>query len=146
VGADRGILVAESGFQSGARQAASFTNVALLTPAELRNLARADFLSGLLEKIESRMADLYQRFENLLTVDDEGGYYFNRGRYSILETGLKRARLGRFPVLIGVTAPPRDEGILAKDLRDLVEKAAQAIDEIEQWIETQEQTIHRNAG
>lgn len=161
VGADRGILVSESGFQTGARQAASRTNITLLTLAELRNLARADFLSELLEKIEWRMADLYQRFYGLRTTEryddgtcvsaprpgvDDGGYFLNLGRHSFLEIGLKEARLGRFPVVVGVTSPPQDERILASDLQDVVEKATQILDEIEQWVEAQERIIHGNAG
>ena len=160
VGADRGILLAESGFQPGARRAASRTNVVLMTLAELRDLARGDLLSGLLEKTERRMAQLQERCLALRTTEeyrdgawvsaprpgvDDGGYFFNLGRVSFLDMGLKQARLGHFPVVVSVTSPPRDERILASDLEDLIEKAGQVLDEIEHWVNTQERAVQGNA-
>src|SRR5450756_1915264 len=140
VGADRGILLAESGFQPGARQAASRTNIALRTLAELRELAQGDLLVGLLAKMERRVAELQERCSGLRTTEryDEGtlvstprpgidaaGYLSNFGCLSFLDMGLKQARLGRFPVLIGVRSSPREAEIFASDLQDLLEKAGQ---------------------
>lgn len=54
VGADRGILLAEAGFQSGALEAANLTNVRLTSLAEVRESAGTDILS-------MRLRDLYDR-------------------------------------------------------------------------------------
>jgi hypothetical protein len=54
VGADRGILLAESGFQKGALEAASLTNVQLTSLAQVRASASNDILS-------MRMRELYDR-------------------------------------------------------------------------------------
>ena len=54
VGADRGILLAESGFQSGALEAASLTNVQLTSLLQVRTSASNDILS-------MRMRELYDR-------------------------------------------------------------------------------------
>lgn len=55
-GADRGILLAESGFQSGASEAASLTNVHLTSLAGVRREASAEVFA-------MRIAELYDRLE-----------------------------------------------------------------------------------
>jgi hypothetical protein len=57
LGADRGILLSESGFQSGAVEAANLTNVQLTFLAQVRSSASNDILS-------MRMRDLYDRNEH----------------------------------------------------------------------------------
>ncbi len=56
VGADRGILLAESGFQNGALEAANLTNVKLTSLAALSVTAEADILS-------MRLRELFDRLE-----------------------------------------------------------------------------------
>lgn len=55
-GADRGILLSEAGFQSGALEAAKLTNVHAMSLKELRETARGDILS-------MRLRELYDRNE-----------------------------------------------------------------------------------
>jgi restriction system protein len=55
-GADRGILLAENGFQSGAAEAAALTNVHLTSLAEARILGREEVYS-------MRLAELHDRVE-----------------------------------------------------------------------------------
>src|SRR5690349_21642126 len=54
VGADRGILLAEAGFQSGAIEAASLTNVHVTSLANLRGTAHSEITT-------MRLRDLYDR-------------------------------------------------------------------------------------
>ena len=54
-GADRGILLAENGYQSGAFEAASLTNVQLSSLAELRGSAEHDVLAMRLRDIFDRV-------------------------------------------------------------------------------------------
>lgn len=54
LGADRGILLCETGFQSGALEAAKLTNVHLTSLTELRGKARADFQAMQLREIIDR--------------------------------------------------------------------------------------------
>lgn len=56
VGADRGILLAENGFQSGAVEAAALTNVHITSLANVRKTASADVYS-------MRLRELYDRVE-----------------------------------------------------------------------------------
>lgn len=57
IGADRGILLSETGFQSGAIEAANLTNVQVTSLAEVSATARNDIYS-------MRMRDLYDRIED----------------------------------------------------------------------------------
>jgi restriction system protein len=57
VGADRGILLSEAGFQSGATEAANLTNVQVTSLAEISATAMNDIYS-------MRLRDLYDRIEN----------------------------------------------------------------------------------
>lgn len=57
VGADRGILLAERGFQTGAVEAANLTNVHVTSLADLRNTANTEIMS-------MRLRDLYDRTES----------------------------------------------------------------------------------
>jgi restriction system protein len=56
VGADRGILLSESGFQSGATEAAALTNVHITSLANLRGTASAEIYA-------MRLRELYDRIE-----------------------------------------------------------------------------------
>ena len=56
VGADRGILLSETGFQSGAMEAANLTNVQVTSLAEVTHSARNDIYS-------MRLRDLFNRIE-----------------------------------------------------------------------------------
>jgi restriction system protein len=56
VGADRGILLSESGFQSGAIEAATLTNVHVTSILEARRTAKSDITA-------MRLRELYDRVE-----------------------------------------------------------------------------------
>lgn len=57
LGADRGILLCEAGFQSGALEAATLTNVHATSLAALRGTASAEFIA-------MRLRELFDRAEN----------------------------------------------------------------------------------
>jgi restriction system protein len=56
LGADRGILLSEAGFQSGAKDAATLTNVHISSLASLRGTASEEFTA-------MRLRELYDRIE-----------------------------------------------------------------------------------
>ncbi len=62
VGADRGILIAEEGFQSGAIEAAILTNVRLTSLAELRVSAANDIYEARFYDLLSRIHDCEARY------------------------------------------------------------------------------------
>ena len=62
VGADRGILLAESGFQSGAGEAALHSNVSLTTLSDLRADASAHLTRARLDSFPRRIAEARRRY------------------------------------------------------------------------------------
>jgi restriction system protein len=65
LGADRGILVSESGFQSGAIEAANLTNVQLSTLAELRVSTSSALGMARLRAIHERVIESRERYWDL---------------------------------------------------------------------------------
>lgn len=61
-GADRGILLCEAGFQSGALEAANLTNVQATSLAECRNRASADIFAMRLRDLNERTLTCKQRY------------------------------------------------------------------------------------
>lgn len=65
LGADRGILVSESGFQAGALEAASLTNVQLTSLADLKSTAGQALGMAQLRTIQDRTLKSRERYWNL---------------------------------------------------------------------------------
>jgi hypothetical protein len=65
LGADRGILISESGFQSGAVEAANLTNVQLATLAELRLSTSTALGMARLRDIHDRVRKSHERYWDL---------------------------------------------------------------------------------
>jgi hypothetical protein len=65
VGADRGILLSESGFQSGALEAATLTNVHVASLANLRNTARVEITAMRLREVYDRIEGCRERYWNI---------------------------------------------------------------------------------
>lgn len=61
-GADRGILLSESGFQSGAVEAAALTNVRTMTFAELRKSASQDIMTMQFRELHDRIESCKARY------------------------------------------------------------------------------------
>src|ERR1700723_1013967 len=55
IGADRGVILSERGFQSGAMRAAMKTNVILTSLVDLRRTADAEILSFLITRLEIKL-------------------------------------------------------------------------------------------
>ncbi len=69
VGADRAFVLSESGFQSGAFEAASLTNVTLSTLADLKNLSEHDFYMYRLRELQDRLAVCNRRYWDISKSD-----------------------------------------------------------------------------
>jgi restriction system protein len=65
VGADRGILLSESGFQSGAVEAATLTNVHVTSLANLRDTASAGITAMRLREVYDRVEACRERYWNI---------------------------------------------------------------------------------
>lgn len=112
VGADRGVLLSEVGFQAGAVRMAYKSNVTLTSLAELREEAADELLMVRLGECRLRLGHLRERLGAVGGVRRHGGttlsasYREAQGRWgfvklhaavSIAEEGLRRADMGRWP-------------------------------------------------
>jgi restriction endonuclease len=154
VGADRGILVSDSGFQPGAESVARWTNI-LLTPSDVlsrlcRETLRAKKIEALdrsVHLLQHRMLDLHEA-EGILPLEvvdtapvvDENDYRWNFGQLSIVDMGLHRALSGRFPVAL--PRPASDGGIKrTSDLDEYFAAASTAVAAVEGWLEAAERLV-----
>jgi restriction system protein len=82
VGADRGLMMAERGYQSGALEAARLTNIVLTSLADLRETARYDLAEIQLESLLRRISACRNR-------------YWAIGKYDRIDFGLRPDTLTR---------------------------------------------------
>lgn len=105
-GADRGILLAENGFQSGAAEAAALTNVHLTSLAQARIEARDEVFSMRLSEIYDRVEVARERYwsipkrtriEHGLRPDVAEDGYSGAGAISLVEDLLRKGLRGVYP-------------------------------------------------
>lgn len=112
VGADRGVLLSEVGFQTGAVRMAHKSNVTLTSLAELREEAAEELLTLRLGESRLRLAQMRERLGAVGSIQHDGpgamtvSYRVAPGHWdpiklagavSIAEEGLRRAEMGRWP-------------------------------------------------
>ncbi len=159
VGADRGILIAESGHQPGAVAAASLTNITLTTIRELREWAKADLLSLGLSSIFKRSAHVKQRAHALFdhenwnrnglhggTIRPKPGVDGNSvgkaiGTLSVLQMGIEQAQLGNFPAPLKFDESG-EKIIRAQNLEMFVSAAFSVLNELEGFLASQRPQEH----
>ena len=78
IGADRGILLSETGFQSGVIEAANLTNVQATSLSELRVAAKNDILSMQLRELYDRVEVCKERYWDI-PKGNESNMDFDRG-------------------------------------------------------------------
>lgn len=147
VGADRGILLSESGFQSGARSAADLTNVRVTSLAELRSTSEEEMLDVALSSLAVRVHAAQARILALSRRDRPGswtspsvprsiwpeGVLGLSGRLAILEGGVQRAQQRSFPAAYGIG----DGGVMLKaDRGSFVKAAAEVLEQLEPVVAT----------
>ena len=155
VGADKGILVAESGFQPGAFSAATSTNILLTTLADLRILAEDDLQEIILQSLEKKAISLRERHYNLYEwyelgpgsaaasprpgVDSEK-YIGMSALLGALDEGFKRVKMDQFPAPIGIDFEV-DSYKMARSRNEFVELVGETIENVDGWISRQEAAI-----
>jgi hypothetical protein len=155
VGADKGLLVAESGFQPGAFAAATSTNVLLTTFADLRALAESDVQSIILEDLERRVITLSSRASAFLYTAREtktgvtmrprpgvdlDDYLTMRALLGILEDGFRSVKIDQFPAPVGMNFDA-DRATLARNKREFIEMSGETIESVNAWVTEQEAAI-----
>lgn len=145
VGADRGVLLSEVGFQAGAVRMAYKSSVTLTSLAELREEAAEELLTLRLSECRLRLAHLQERLGAVGRVERHGRNGMSvssraaPGRWDslqlhaavgIAEEGVRRAEIGRWPAPYAWDfASDRMHG--AADLGSFIEELAAALDQLE---------------
>lgn len=133
VGADRGILIAESGFQSGAIRAAEKTNITLTDLDELMKNAQEDLMLSLLDQVQTRAVKLKYALSlrsKLRPGADANAIRRAFGNIAVLEFGFDRIRLKNPPYLVGFD----DTGnrmIAVDTLEEFIRGASRQLDAVE---------------
>lgn len=106
VGADRGILLAEGGFQRGAAEAATLTNVHLTSLSCVRSEANEEIFAMRLMDLYDRVEACHERYWNIpkdiridydLRPDITGGSYSGTSVISLAKDLLGKAFRGNYP-------------------------------------------------
>lgn len=100
VGADKGFLLSEVEFQSGAIRASSKSNITLTSIADLSSEARESLEDFMASKLVFRISAIKRKFLLLhrRLGEQYSGHFQAIGKLSALETALGEAVDGRFPV------------------------------------------------
>ena len=107
IGADRGILLAEGGFQSGAAEAAALTNVHLISLSDARKTTSAEVFSMRLRDLYDRMDLCKERYWSIskmkriefgLRPDTPGHGYSGAMVISLIGDLLRKAFRGNYPI------------------------------------------------
>jgi hypothetical protein len=141
VGADRPILISESGDQSGAHAVVTLTNITLISLDQLREAAKAELLSLGLSEIRRRAAAMKQYVFSLWKMErHERGFSTSKLRAgvdaklatkigstaSVIDTGAEQAQLGAFPAPL-MFADDGNTIIRASDLDNFVVSASRIV-------------------
>jgi hypothetical protein len=149
VGADRGFLLCEAGFQSGAITAARFANVTLTNLADLQANAQLDAQEVRLKSLAVAVGRLTARYGAAQAGDreaepppPEGGFWVptdefmkRLGELAILDMSVNQALNDDFPVVHGPDENNPARPGLAYDLETFVEKAEPAFARLDAWLE-----------
>ena len=103
IGADRGFLLSEEGFQSGAIRVADQTNITLTSLAKLSELVTPELTAAIQADLLSRVRSSRERLLRLKRESERNEYDFTRLELSselgLAEIMLQEASEGLFPIL-----------------------------------------------
>jgi len=129
VGADRGFLLSEVGFQSGALRVARKTNITLTSLEDLATSSDEFLLDSIIGRLHWRLDKARHRIvrttgkSHLSTLEHIGGLVF-------LDLALHDALTGKYPRVYRVEGSQR---FLAHTLDELLQVADEMISELEAW-------------
>ena len=154
VGASLGFLLSESGFQSGALDAARKTNVVLSSLEELRTKSRDDVMREALIALGNRALALQDKMfrEFMCDVEKGPGYVSRRvrdgvdgerfysmvGSIAMLNMAVDRVRLGYLPVTLpGNFDKDPDAYVHCTTLDQVVAEATRVVQRVQTWVAQQ---------
>lgn len=155
VGADRGFIVSEIGFQRGAHDAAKGSNTRLCSLDQLQKEARDFLIEAALVRLGTRATQTAMRLHALWETEhlrpgswiarpkpgvwDHPSHLRKVGVCGAVEGGIRRAQAGLFPAIAGIGTD--ENPVLARDAESFVPTATATLDDLEKWLRDQEQVI-----
>jgi hypothetical protein len=148
VGADKGVLLSEKGFQSGSISMARKKNIVLTSIADLSEQVSADFAEAIISKLEWRLNRVKERLWRLHKA--VGEYYrtphlIEQGKLFVLDLAFSDAHRGEFPTIYAVDQKT-DHRLKASSLDELVAKADVLISDAERHCDNAEAGASRGAS
>jgi hypothetical protein len=158
VGADRGVIISKTGYQSGAIRAADKTNITLTNLEDLKETVKDDLLQSSLHHLESRVTYLKYELNNLYETEKTGpnslvskplpgidgnAVMRSGGLLSIIEYGFDKIRLANPPYPVSFD----DNGnkiIMAPTVDAFVEHVTFLINDVEALLKAQLNNIKLN--
>ncbi|WP_206606032.1 restriction endonuclease [Steroidobacter cummioxidans] len=131
VGADRGFLLSETGFQSGAVRAATKTNITLASLADLNEATHEHLIDAAIGGVNWRRFKAYNRLRDIKEQRYEDEYFppmtRHFGALAVLELMLQDAASNKYPIIY-------DQGRKGlATLDELLAYADEVISAAEQW-------------
>jgi hypothetical protein len=157
IGADRGIIISKTGFQSGAIRASNRTNITLTNIEDLKETVKDDLLESTLHHLQNKATHLKYHLHDLYETEKTGpnslvskplpGVDGNEvmkatGRLSLLDLGFDRIRLNDPPYPVAYN-DENNKIISTPTIESFVDQATFLIHEIENLLETQLMNIKR---
>lgn len=155
-GADRGFMMAENGYQSGAVEAAALSNITLTSLGELNIAAGGHLAAYRIEAIGRRLDRCSERLSALhVTTHRSSSSWRTRslsgagettrlmGKTSVAESALKRARFNRLPAVYGFMEDGNTR-LVAHTMPELLEALERIADDLDADLADREK--HVSAG
>lgn len=128
-GADKGILLSEVGFQSGAIRVSRNTNLLLTSLADLKEEIRGSLTETIISSLHWRLSKISKQLSALHRIKKEN-YRFTRPlsekvKIMFLDSALDDALTGEYPIIYAVGR--NDSRLAASDFDELVREADKLI-------------------
>ena len=147
IGADKGILLSEVGFQSGAIRVSRNTNILLTSLADLKEEVRESFAETIISSLHWRLTRVRNKLSDLHRIEKEE-YYFTRplsekAKIIFLDMAFNDALAGEYP--IPYASGPKGARLVANDFDELVREANRLILEAEEFANTYKPKVHNKS-
>jgi len=151
LGADRGIIISKTGFQSGAIRAATYMNISLTSLEDLKQTVQDDLIQASLYHLEKRATHIKHELQNLFKVAQSGpnslvstpvpGVDWESVirallNLSFVEQGFDKIRIVKPPYPV-TTNVELNQIIYAPTIESFVESASTLVNDIERLLELQ---------
>ncbi|WP_049723747.1 restriction endonuclease [Gilvimarinus polysaccharolyticus] len=140
VGADRGFLLSEIGFQSGAIRAAKNSNLTLTSLADLKIEANSTIVENEISSLHMRRSKVLKRLWKLhKSTNDYMSHFMNpMGKLAFIELAVDEALNGNYPVAYGLTVG--SERLFVDSWEELINEIKKLLDYAEEYESNYEST------